>query len=95
MDIISSPRYEDFDLTYHTKNPWAHLGMGYSIRNREKQDWSPYLALANCDPKWMEAVGVPMPAISQKKRKMDDYADSGDADKMISWEGLTDGSISV
>jgi hypothetical protein len=95
MDIIRSPRYEDFDLTYHNKNLWAHLGMGFSLGNREKQDWSPYLALENCDPKWMQAVGAPVPATSQKKRKIDDSSRLDDADNLVSWEGLTDGSISV
>jgi hypothetical protein len=93
MDIITSPRYEDFDLTYHTKNLWAHLGMGYSVRNREKQDWSPYLGLQYCDPKWMKAVGAPVPG--QLKRKAENGIPSPiETDLNGSWEALTDGSIS-
>jgi hypothetical protein len=95
MDIITSPRYEDFEITYHNKNPWAFLGMGHSLKNRDKKDWSPYLALENCDPKWQAAVGAPVSSTGQKKRKMDDKSNLGDDDKMVSWDGLTDGSISV
>lgn len=54
------PRYEDFDIGYFHKNPWAHLGMGWTIENRkgpEHADCSPYLNLRNIDPKWYEAAG--------------------------------------
>lgn len=56
--VISSPRYEDFEITYHHKNPWAMLGLGYVPENRVPgSDVSPYLKLENIDPKWLEAVG--------------------------------------
>ncbi|ORY04951.1 hypothetical protein BCR34DRAFT_491184 [Clohesyomyces aquaticus] len=59
IDIISSPRYEDFEIKYQHKNPWAHLGMGYTRSNVEKDaDLSPYLQLQNIDPRWVEAVGL-------------------------------------
>lgn len=58
MDVIETPRYEDFELTYHDKNPWAHLVMGYSLDNHNG-NFSPYLAEEFIDPKWLKAVGGP------------------------------------
>lgn len=66
MDVISSPQYEDFDITYHDKNRWAHLGLGYSLKNHGK-DWSPYLRLDAIDPKWAKAVGAPVPEGDEEK----------------------------
>ncbi|KAF2421137.1 FAD/NAD(P)-binding domain-containing protein [Tothia fuscella] len=59
MDVIEDPRYEDFDITYHDKNRWAHLGLGYSLKNHGRE-WSPYLQLENIDPEWARAVGLPV-----------------------------------
>lgn len=57
-EVIETPRYEDFDIEYRNGNMWAHLGMGYAVRNvKEGSDLSPYLALENIDPKWLKAVG--------------------------------------
>ncbi|KAF2741842.1 FAD/NAD(P)-binding domain-containing protein [Sporormia fimetaria CBS 119925] len=57
-EVIRAPRYEDFDITYLHKNPWAHLGMGFARANVEKgADLSPYLQLENIDPKWLTAIG--------------------------------------
>ncbi|KAF2194076.1 FAD/NAD(P)-binding domain-containing protein [Zopfia rhizophila CBS 207.26] len=63
-EIIETPRYEDFDIQYRHKNPWAHLGMGCVKSNLQEEiqkgaDLSPYLQLENIDPKWLEAVGSP------------------------------------
>lgn len=58
MHVIDSPRYEDFEITYLHKNPWAHLGMGYALENTiPGSDVSPYLRYENIDPKWLEAIG--------------------------------------
>ena len=58
-EVIATPRYEDFDIEYQYKNPWAHLGMGYAICNKffPETDVSPYLQLENIDPKWLKAIG--------------------------------------
>jgi hypothetical protein len=66
VDVISSPRYEDFEMSYHDKNPWAHLGLGYSMKNHGKE-WSPYLSLDAIDPKWAKAVGAPVAEESEGK----------------------------
>jgi hypothetical protein len=39
---------------------WAFLGMGYSIKNHVG-NLSPYLQVENIDPKWLEAMGSPVP----------------------------------
>ncbi|GAB7359378.1 hypothetical protein MBLNU230_g6029t1 [Neophaeotheca triangularis] len=60
QQVIDKPRYEDFDIRYHDRNRWAHLGMGWTIENRlgpEKADCSPYINLLNIDPKWYDAIG--------------------------------------
>lgn len=60
QQVIQTPRYEDFDITYFNKNPWGHLGMGWTVENRkgaQAADCSPYLNLNNIDPKWYEAIG--------------------------------------
>jgi hypothetical protein len=60
VDVIQTPRYEDFEISYHDKNPWAHLGMGYSMNNHNG-NFSPYLGQQFIDPKWLKAVGAPTP----------------------------------
>ena len=55
QQAIAQPRYEDFDIEYNDKNPWAFLGLGYTVENRKgvgEADCSPYLNLNNIDPKW-------------------------------------------
>jgi hypothetical protein len=68
-EIIETPRYEDFEISYLHKNPWAHLGMGYAICNVEfpNSDVSPYLQLENIDPKWLKAIGYEGPALEVEK----------------------------
>lgn len=58
-EVIATPRYEDFDIEYMHKNPWAHLGMEYAMCNAKfpDGDLSPYLQLENIDPKWLKAIG--------------------------------------
>ncbi|PSN74052.1 FAD/NAD(P)-binding domain-containing protein [Corynespora cassiicola Philippines] len=78
MDVISSPRYEDFEITYQHKNPWAHIGMGYTTANvKAGSDLSPYLQLENIDPKWLKAIGYKGPADEvQEKIKEKEKIDS-------------------
>jgi len=60
QQTIAAPRYEDFEIKYLNGNPWAYLGMGWTLENRagiEGADQSPYVNVANIDPKWLEAVG--------------------------------------
>jgi hypothetical protein len=49
---------------------WAHLGMGYSLKNHNK-DFSPYLEVKYVDPKWFEAVGAPVPEESRRQRELE------------------------
>jgi len=58
QQVIEHPRYEDFHIVYGDSNPWAHLGMGWTIEGRkgpENSDCSPYLNVNNIDPKWCVA----------------------------------------
>ncbi|KAJ9644119.1 hypothetical protein H2201_007096 [Coniosporium apollinis] len=58
MHVIEGPRYEDFEIQYLHKNPWAFLGMGYAMENTiPGSDVSPYLQYENIDPKWLETIG--------------------------------------
>jgi hypothetical protein len=70
-EVISSPRYEDFDIEYQHKNPWAHLGMGLAVCNTKypDADISPYLQLENIDPKWLKAIGYTGPAAEVQKTR--------------------------
>ncbi|KAH7381347.1 hypothetical protein DE146DRAFT_704940 [Phaeosphaeria sp. MPI-PUGE-AT-0046c] len=70
-EVIETPRYEDFDITYLHKNPWAHLGMGYAVCNANfpNSDVSPYLCLENIDPKWLKAVGYEGPAFQVQETR--------------------------
>jgi hypothetical protein len=70
-EVIASPRYEDFEIEYHHKNPWAHLGMGYAICNVKypESDVSPYLQLENIDPKWLKAIGYEGPAVEVHQKR--------------------------
>lgn len=71
LEIIKSPRYEDFDIEYQHKNPWAHLGMGFANVNVEfpNSDVSPYLQLENIDPQWLKAIGYNGPALTVQKAR--------------------------
>jgi hypothetical protein len=70
-EVIATPRYEDFEISYLHKNPWAHLGMGFAKCNiaYPDADVSPYLALENIDPKWLKAMGYEGPALEVQKAK--------------------------
>jgi hypothetical protein len=70
-EVIATPRYEDFEISYLNKNPWAHLGMGYAQCNVEypNSDVCPYLSLENIDPKWLKAIGYEGPALEVDKAR--------------------------
>jgi hypothetical protein len=38
MELIDSPRFEDYEITYHGKNRWGFLGNGWSIRDYDGSD---------------------------------------------------------
>lgn len=68
QQVIQSPRYEDYEIKYHDKNIWAHLGMGYTIENRTQgMDNSPYISVENIDPRWLEAVGSDPSVLDEQK----------------------------
>lgn len=59
QQVIDQPRYEDFDIRSFHENPWACLGMGWTIQDRKgpkEADVSPHLGLQEIDPKWWESI---------------------------------------
>ncbi|CAP73334.1 uncharacterized protein PODANS_2_7220 [Podospora anserina S mat+] len=62
QQVIEQPRYEDFEFQYMDKNPWAHLGMGWTMQDRQGPkngaDVAPHLSLENIDPEWLKANGI-------------------------------------
>lgn len=61
MEAIKTPRWEDYEIEYlgpAKQNPWAYLGMGVVPALVKKEDVSPYLAIEELDPAWMEAVHI-------------------------------------
>ncbi|KAE8343375.1 hypothetical protein BDV24DRAFT_31997 [Aspergillus arachidicola] len=59
QQVIDQPRYEDFDIRSFHENPWACLGMGWTIQDRKgpkETDVSPHLDLQEIDPKWWESI---------------------------------------
>jgi hypothetical protein len=60
MKLLGIPRYEDFEISRFSANPWEFLGLGWTMEERlgpQEADVSPYLSLANVDPKWYAACG--------------------------------------
>jgi len=58
--VLQTPRFEDYEVKSFYKNPWAHLGMGWTVQDRKgvkEADLSPHLNLQILDPKWWEAIG--------------------------------------
>ncbi|KAF1941667.1 FAD/NAD(P)-binding domain-containing protein [Clathrospora elynae] len=70
-EVIATPRFEDFEIEYQHKNPWAHLGMGYAMCNVKfpESDVAPYLQLEHIDPKWLKAIGYEGPALEVEKAR--------------------------
>ncbi|KAI9733512.1 MAG: hypothetical protein M1818_007260 [Claussenomyces sp. TS43310] len=55
MQTICTPRYEDYHINYHDGNPWAHLGYGFTVEDRQPElSTAPYLNEDAIDDKWME-----------------------------------------
>lgn len=56
-EVIKTPRWEDYEFSYHYSNPWAYIGMGANMENATPgADYSPYLQLEHVDPKWVAFV---------------------------------------
>nr|POE63579.1 putative sterigmatocystin biosynthesis monooxygenase stcw [Quercus suber] len=75
QQVIAAPRWEDYDLVYRDANPWACLGMGFTLEHRAPApgaasavDKSPYLSLDNLDPRWFAAVGGDASVLQQQQR---------------------------
>jgi hypothetical protein len=47
MELIETPRYEDYIIQYRNRNVWAWLGNGFSTRNVDGRDLTWYLGLVD------------------------------------------------
>lgn len=47
FDLMSSPRYEDYDFSYVSSNQWAFLGNGFSAREFDGRDTTYWMGLLN------------------------------------------------
>ena len=54
--LLAHPRWEDFDISYVHKNPWASLGLGWTLNWKRNLDMSPYLSKESIDPLWLETI---------------------------------------
>lgn len=47
MELIESPRYEDYEMKYRHGNTWYWLGNGYTMRDLDGRDLTWYLGLVD------------------------------------------------
>lgn len=45
MELLQSPRFEDYEIEYKHGNAWYWLGNGFSCRDLDGRDLTPYLGL--------------------------------------------------
>lgn len=67
------------------KNPWAHLGMGYTMADvTEGADVSPYLQVENIDPKWLQAIGYkgPVEEVEEVRNEKEKTGTSGSSTRL-------------
>ncbi|KAK5750820.1 hypothetical protein LTS12_019108 [Elasticomyces elasticus] len=62
ISAIASPRWEDMEIEYHDENQWAHLGMGFTVQDRDManlKDVSPHINVESIDKKWLDVMQTP------------------------------------
>ena len=47
MEVIATPRYEDYDIKYRNRNIWHFLGNGFSTRDTDGRDLTWYMGLVD------------------------------------------------
>lgn len=45
MELMASPRYQDYDIVYRSSNMWSWLGNGFSLRDYDGRDLTWYMGL--------------------------------------------------
>ena len=61
-EVISSPRYEDFDIKSNDKNPFAYFGKGWALDDRRPgADHCSYISVDKVDPQWLRAIASESP----------------------------------
>jgi len=56
MELIDTPRYEDYEIKYHSINRWAFLGNGWSVRDYNGRDITWFWGLVDNEDKKQEYV---------------------------------------
>lgn len=47
MELMASPRYQDYEIEYKGRNMWAWLGNGFTLRDYDGSDLTWYMGRAN------------------------------------------------
>jgi hypothetical protein len=47
MELIATPRYEDYEIEYNSTNQWSWLGNGFSTRDNDGRDITWYMGLVD------------------------------------------------
>jgi hypothetical protein len=47
MELIETPRYEDYEIQYRNRNVWHWLGNGFSTRDLDGRDLTWYMGLVD------------------------------------------------
>jgi hypothetical protein len=45
FELVSSPRYEDYEIEYDSNNVWSWLGNGFSTRDLDGRDLTKHMGL--------------------------------------------------
>ena len=59
FDLMSTPRYEDYEIRYQSINQWEFLGNGFSKREFDGRDttyWMGLLDGKDCQPQYNEDI---------------------------------------
>lgn len=59
FELLKEPRYEDYEITYLSKNQWGFLGNGFHVREFDGRDTTFWMGLLNGldkQPKFNEQV---------------------------------------
>lgn len=54
MELLSVPRYEDYEIEYRHGNAWYWLGNGYSSRDTDGRDLTWYMGLVDGEDRQRE-----------------------------------------
>lgn len=59
FELMTEPRYEDYEIKYANRNQWEYLGNGFHAREFDGRDTTFWMGLMNgsdCQPKFNEEI---------------------------------------